>query len=189
MNYDDESAALAHQQETERRRYEDACNTHFHNQLHGVFMPSIDSLVPSKSNYLKKEDVGTGGRNLTIASFDQEEIGQDGEKELKLIVRWQQQDYLPMVVNKENASRLKMTLKTDDTDQMIGKTVNVYHDEFVSFGGKQVGGLRIRPPAHAAAQQQLRSPAPQQRRAAPPQQEDMGPESPPIEAYGNEVPY
>lgn len=186
MNYDDESAALAYQQETERRRYEDSFA--FNHTTQGKFMPSIDSMVPSKSNYLKKEDVGTGGRNLTIASFDQEEIGQDGEKELKLIVRWQQQDFLPMVVNKENASRLKMTLKTDDTDQMIGKTVNVYHDEFVSFGGKQVGGLRIRPPAHAAAQQQLRSPAPQQRRAAPPSEPDA-PESPPLEAYRNDIPY
>jgi hypothetical protein len=82
-----------------------------------------------------------------------------------------------------------MTLKTDDTDVMVGQTVNVYHDPFVSFGGKQVGGLRIRPPAHAAAQQQMRRPSPParpaQRQAAPSGYADE--EAPPLDAYADEA--
>lgn len=133
-------------------------------------MPSIDSMVTSKSSFLRKEDVGETGVNLAIKAFKQEQVGQGEESELKFVIQWTNPQFKPMVLNKENASRLKMVFKTDDTDQMIGKVVNVYSDPFVAFGGKTVGGLRIR---SAQAQQGN----------APRQQADMGPETPPLDAY------
>lgn len=144
----------------------------------------IGDMTPTKSKFLTKEDVGEAGKNLTIAGFEQQEVGFEGDKELKYVVIWNQADYKPMVLNKENGNRLKMIAKTDDTDAMIGLTVNVYNDPFVSFGGEVKGGVRIRAAAQAALRPQQRpaqKPAP--RPAAP---TDMGPESPPLEAYADE---
>ena len=144
----------------------------------------IDDMVPSKSNFLTKEDVGEEGVNLTIAKFKQEEVGFENDKELKFCIYWVDPNFKPMVLNKENATRLKMICKTDDTDQMIGKTVNVYNDPFVKFGKELKGGIRIRPVQHAEYAAQNPRPAP----AAP--EPGMGQPTPPIEAYNeSDVPW
>lgn len=147
-------------------------------------MGKIDEMVPSKSKFLTKDDVGETGKNLTIGAFEQQEVGTENQKELKFVIIWQQADWKPMVLNKQNANRLKLIAKTDDTDAMIGLTVNVFNDPFVEFGGKITGGVRIRAAAQAA-------PRPQQRPAQKPAPRpaasvDMGPESPPLEAYAGE---
>lgn len=135
---------------------------------------SIDDLVPSKSNFLKKEDVSEAGKNLTIASFANMEVGMDGSKETKFCIVWQQQDYKPMIVNRENANRLKVIFKTDDVTKMVGKTICVYSDPMVGFGGKIVGGLRLRPAATTA----------QRSKAAPaPAAEDPNDDLPPADSY------
>lgn len=139
----------------------------------------IDSLVPSKSSFLSKDDVGTEGRNLTIAAFSQHEVKSDNTSEMKWTVEWRE-DYKPMVLNKENTSRLKMIFKTSDTDQMIGKAVNVYNDEFVTFAGKVTGGIRLRPASNGA---------PQQQQARPSQQAEPWGPTPPVDAYKDEVPW
>lgn len=145
-------------------------------------MPSIDSLVKNTSKFLTKEDCGEAGRNLTIFRFAQQQVGKDGEQEMKYTIEWQERDVKPMVLNKENATRLKMIAKSDDTDQMTGIVVNVYSDPFVQYGGKAVGGLRIRPPAHAEYAN-TRKPAPTKAAARDVEPEDDGPPSPPLEAY------
>lgn len=146
---------------------------------------NIDEMVPTKSRFLTKEDVGEQGKNLTIKQFTPTEVGQ--EKEARYVIEWHEADFKPMVLNKENSSRLKMIFKTADTNQMCGMKVNVYNDPFVSFGGEVVGGIRLRP-VPATAAQSLQPPQqrpPQQRRpAAPPPQDDgMGPPNPPLDAY------
>jgi len=149
---------------------------------------NIDDMIPKKSNFLTKEDVGEQGRNLTIKAFSQTEVGQ--EKEVRYVIEWSEQDFKPMVLNKENGSRLKMIFKTGESGQMIGKQVNVYCDPFVSFGGEIKGGIRLRPVATAAAANALppRRPAPAQKAAVV---EEDGPwqPSPPPEAYEKDVPF
>lgn len=137
-------------------------------------MSNIDDLVPSKSNFLTKEDVGEQGVDLAIKKFEQQEVGFEDDKEMKYVIVWTNSDYKPMVLNRENASRLKMIAKSDDTDDMIGMTVNVYCDPFVSFGKKVVGGLRLRPAFN-------------QRTGRQPQQKEDGPPTPPAEAYEDEA--
>lgn len=155
-------------------------------------MPKIDEMVPSKSNFLTKEDVTETGRNLTIGRFEQQEVGIDNNKELRFVIVWQQADYKPMVLNKENANRLKVIFKTDDTDQMIGKTINVYADPMVSFGGKIVGGIRVRAAAQRQAQARpaARQPQRSQERSGA-VGDDPNDELPPLEAYDDtqEVPF
>jgi hypothetical protein len=136
-------------------------------------MPNLDDMVPTKSRFLTKEEVGEQGKNLTIRAFSQAELDKDGQKESRYVIEWIE-DFKPMVLNKENASRLKMIFKTSDSDALIGKMVNVYNDPFVSFGGEIKGGIRLRPPAHAAAQAQM---APRQQPAPQPQQRKPAPDS------------
>lgn len=152
-------------------------------------MPRIDDMIPSKTNFMRKEDVGDAGKDLAISHFDYQEVGQGEDKETKLVVHWTDKNYKPMVVNKENGSRLKMALKTDDSEQMIGRVVNVYSDPYVAFGGKTVGGLRIRPAKSAPISAQTRSALNPPRAPAREPGEDDGPPTPPAEAYDNDPPW
>ena len=43
-------------------------------------MTDLDELVPSKSEYLAKEDVGVSGRDLTIQRFTREMVGKNKEE-------------------------------------------------------------------------------------------------------------
>jgi len=106
-------------------------------------MGSLDALVPSTSNYLAKEDVGEAGQNLTIAGFDRTTVGQGADADERAIMSFQE-DVKPMVLNKTNKNRLKHFLGTDDTDEIIGRVVNVYNDPTVEYGGEMTGGIRIR---------------------------------------------
>lgn len=117
----------------------------------------LDELVKSNSKYLQKEDVGTSGRNLTIRGFKRVVVEADGEEEEKVAMFFTDDNLKPMLLNVTNKNRLKIATGAKTTDDVKGKTINVYNDPYVEFGGKVVGGLRIReaqagaPPAPPAA--------------------------------------
>lgn len=100
---------------------------------------NILDMIPSKSEYLQKGDVGESGRDLTVAGFKRTEI--DGEK--KVLLLFAEEGFKPLVLNKINAQRLVAVTGSSDTDSVKGKKINVYVDPMVEFGGKIVGGLRI----------------------------------------------
>ena len=103
----------------------------------------LDSLVPSESKYLSKEDVGEEGMNLTIAGFKIDTVGQGENADQRCIMGFVE-DVKPMVVNKTNMRRIKHITGAETTGQARNKKINVYSDPLVEFGGKLVGGLRIR---------------------------------------------
>ena len=105
----------------------------------------LDSLVPTKSDYLSKDDVGEQGMNLTIAGFKMETVGQGAEADERCVMAFQEADTKPMIVNKTNLNRIKHITGAETTGQVRGKTINVYNDPMVEFGGKLTGGIRIRP--------------------------------------------
>lgn len=109
----------------------------------------LDSLVPSESKYLAKEDVGEAGMNLTIAGFKIDTVGQGENADQRCIMGFVE-DVKPMVVNKTNMRRIKHITGAETTGQARGKKINVYSDPLVEFGGKLVGGLRIRQAAEQA---------------------------------------
>ena len=108
---------------------------------------SLDSLVPTKSEYLTKDDVGEQGLNLTINGFSMAEVGQGQDADQRCILHFNEADTKPMVVNKTNMNRIKHITGAETTGQARGKRVNVYNDPMVEFGGKLTGGIRIRPEA------------------------------------------
>lgn len=106
---------------------------------------SFDELVPTNSKYLKQGDVGEAGVILTVRGFKQESLeADDGSKEDKIVLYFMEQDYKPMVLNKTNAQLLALATGAKVAGDAKGKTIIVYADPSVGFGGKMTGGLRIR---------------------------------------------
>lgn len=105
------------------------------------------------ANFLKKEDVPHPTRAV-IKSVTMEEVTGDSGKEMKATLHFQG-DIKPMILNKGNATTISETYG-DDSDAWLGKTIEVFADPGVMFGGKKVGGLRVRVPS----QQQQHTPAP-----------------------------
>lgn len=97
------------------------------------------------SQYMGKEDI-TGPTVLTINDAYQEEVSSDGGKELKLIIKWREPDQKPLIMNNTNWMVCEDAYGLN-TDMWLGKQVEVYIDPSVMFGGKRVGGLRLRVPS------------------------------------------
>src|SRR4051812_605670 len=104
----------------------------------------VSQLFPSK--YLKKEDVPSPV-TLTIQKFAMETIKGDKGEETKPVIHFMG-GAKPMVVNTGNATLLDELY--GDTDNWAGKQITVYTDPNVMFGGKRIGGLRLRKPEEQA---------------------------------------
>lgn len=133
-HWEDDANAAWHQHQMEQQRF-------INDRKHTM---KISELVPTNSQFLTKDDVGTGGKNLTISGFKRVSVKSDGGEEQKVAVLWEQSDYKPFLLNKTNSQLLEVVLDVEDTADAKGKVVNVYHDRTISFGGKVVGGLRVR---------------------------------------------
>lgn len=107
--------------------------------------------IQTNSSYLSKSDLGEDkaaqkqGRVLTISSFDDEEI--DGETKC---IMYFDENVKPMVLNNTNQGILGALFddsfdgsKWDET-LCINKKITVFVDPTISFGGKVVGGMRVR---------------------------------------------
>jgi len=95
------------------------------------------------SKYIKKEDVDNG-KTVTIVSLDQQDVSMENEPEsLKWTMRVKEFDK-GMVLNWTNIQLIAKALGTDETDEWVGKQIELYNDPNVSFGGKLIGGIRVR---------------------------------------------
>ncbi len=105
---------------------------------------TFSELVPTKSDFLKKEDVGEGGLIVTIKGFTRETLKSDsGADEEKTVMHFVE-ELKPMVLNATNAQLIPVCTGAQTAGQAKGKKIIVYNDPTVSFGGKITGGLRIR---------------------------------------------
>lgn len=107
---------------------------------------SFDKLVPKNSRFLSKEDVGEDGLILTIKEFKTDIIknADDGTEQEKVVMHFQEADVKPMVLNQINSQLLKQITRARTAGEAKGKQIVVYNDPSVSFGGKVMGGLRIK---------------------------------------------
>ena len=104
------------------------------------------------SKFLKQSDF-PDDQICTIRGIKQENVGRDDAPAPEM--RWTlyfREHEKPMVLN-VTAIRVLEQAFGDESDDWKGKQVTVYVDPNVSFQGKVVGGLRLRPvkPAKAAA--------------------------------------
>jgi hypothetical protein len=123
-------------------------------------MPRTSEMRESK--FLKQTDVGAG-MLMTVESCEQHNVAMQGaEPEMKWCLTFAESDK-PLVLNSTNIQLCERVFGSDDTDQWIGKKVVLYTDPNVSFGGKVVGGIRVRapkPPKAAAPAKPAPVPAP-----------------------------
>ena len=97
-----------------------------------------------QSKYLARNDVGSG-LDVTIKGIDQANVAMEGEPpEMKYVLHFAE-PIKPMVLNSTNAQLIALALKSEETDEWIGRKICLYDDPTVSFGGKLVGGVRCRP--------------------------------------------
>lgn len=106
-------------------------------------MPKISEMRESK--FLKKEDVGKGVL-ATIAGCDQMNVAMEGAgQELKWCLHFRELEK-PLVLNSTNIQLCAQICGSEDTDDWKGKPIVLYTDPNVSYGGKLVGGIRVRAP-------------------------------------------
>lgn len=101
-------------------------------------MAKVSDMIQSK--FLRKEDFEED-RVLTIKGVKLEDMpGDDGQQKWVLYFR---EEPKGMALNITTIRVLEQAYG-GDSDQWIGNKVKVYVDPNVSFGGKIVGGLRLR---------------------------------------------
>lgn len=103
-----------------------------------------------ESKFLKRADVGEGVL-VTIRNLTQENVGKEGQDEdMKWAMHFTELDK-PLILNSTNAQIIAQILKSEETDDWTGRQVVLYDDPSVSYGGKLVGGIRVRAPRGQAA--------------------------------------
>lgn len=106
-------------------------------------MPKVSEMRESK--FLKQSDVGAGVL-VTITGCEQHNVAMQGaDPENKWCLTFQELEK-PLVLNGINAQLCEKICGSDDTDDWTGHKVVLYTDPTVAFGGKVVGGIRVRAP-------------------------------------------
>lgn len=101
------------------------------------------------TKYLSKEDIKAPTIGV-IARVVNETLGQGDDQEIKPVMYFSGGVDKPMVVNATNWINVE-SVYGDESDNWIGKQIEVWVDPSVSFGGKRIGGLRLRAPAQHSA--------------------------------------
>ncbi len=105
-------------------------------------MPRICDMIPS--NYLKQADFDQNGTIVSVKGLEQKNVAQDDqEPDLKWCIFFTEFDK-PMVLNTTNINAMAEACDSDNSDDWMGQEVVVYVDAKINFGGKRVGGLRVR---------------------------------------------
>lgn len=124
------------------------------------------------SKFLKKEDLGIQGANVTIKGIASEDISlNDKPEDLKYVIYFNE-FVKGMIINWTNTQLAAQFLGTEETDEWMGKMINIYEDPTITFGGKLVGGIRVRAAINyqQAQPQSIPATAPQQMQPVPQQQ-------------------
>lgn len=104
----------------------------------------LTDLVPKNSDYLTKDDTTPEGRILTVSGFRRVTLrGDNGADEQRVVLTFSE-NVKPMVLNRSNAELLELATGESTTEGVRGKRICVYRDDSVMYGGRRVGGLRIR---------------------------------------------
>lgn len=113
------------------------------------------------SRYMGKDDI-VPGRILTIHSVVPEGVESDGDVKQKVVMYFIENDAKPWIVNAGNWMTIEDAYG-EESDHWSGKTIELFVDPTVMFGGKRVGGVRVRIPtaSQPAGQKQRNHPQPQ----------------------------
>lgn len=126
-----------------------------------------------ESKFLKKEDCNPPIL-VTIKHLTQENMAMEGDPaEMKWCI-WFNESSKPMSLNSVNSQLIAQITRSEETDDWPGHKIVLYNDPSVSYGGKLIGGIRVRAPRNQQpAKQPVQStPMPHvERTAAAPEEE------------------
>ncbi len=112
-----------------------------------------------QSKFLARADVSRPIL-VTIKSIHEENVAKEGEPvEMKYALTFSNCEK-PLILNTTNAQVIAQILASEETDTWTGKQIVLYDDPNVSFGGRLVGGIRVRAPRIKAAAAPAPAPAP-----------------------------
>lgn len=136
-------------------------------------MPHINDLVQSR--YLSKSDCAKPIL-VTIGGYAQVNVALENDPEkLRWVLNFHEIDK-PFVLNTTNGQLIAQATGSEDFDGWIGKQIVIFNDPAIMFGGKMIGGLRVRAPKRPAGAPIAAQPAKPVPAAAPP--EDDGSDVP-----------
>ena len=99
--------------------------------------------IISTGKYLKREHVTEEGSTHKVVSCTEEPINlSDGGSEMKWILTLE--NLKPIVLNATNIRRCVAAFNTSETNDWVGRSIVCYDDPEIEFGGRQVGGIRLR---------------------------------------------
>ena len=99
--------------------------------------------IISTGKYLKREHVTEEGSTHKVVSCTEEPINlSDGGSEMKWILTLE--NLKPIVLNSTNIRRCIAAFGTSETNDWVGRPIVCYDDPEIEFGGRQVGGIRLR---------------------------------------------
>jgi hypothetical protein len=97
-------------------------------------------------SYIKAEDLQGRAHTVSVESVTKEDVGKDGNKEMKLIARFVGKDKA-LILNRTNAESFEHAFQTSDYESWRGPLV-LYPDTTL-YGGKRVACIRVRPAAQS----------------------------------------
>jgi hypothetical protein len=95
------------------------------------------------SRYLTKDDVDPPV-NVMIKAVAKENVAMEGEEPREKYVMFFHGNPKGIVLNMTNGMLLEEITGSDNSDDWIGRKIQLYNDPTIMFGGKRVGGIRIR---------------------------------------------
>jgi hypothetical protein len=120
-------------------------------------MPKIGQMTPSK--FLKKDDFPEAGKVVTFQRFVKENVARDNEPPEHKWVCYFAGEEKGLVMNSTNLQRAARAMGSEDTDDWIGRQIVAFCDPDIEFGGKLVGGIRLRAVKPSAGAQKAREQA------------------------------
>jgi len=100
------------------------------------------------SKWLNKTDI-QHPTQAVIARVEMQEVGFEDDKENKPVMTFRGGHIKPMTLNAGNWDTLEQAYG-HNSDEWIGKPVEIFIDPDVKYAGKKVGGLRVRLPSAPA---------------------------------------
>ena len=93
--------------------------------------------------FLKKDDCSEEGELHTITEVVEENVApEDKNEDIKWVMHFE--DAKPLILNATNINRCTQAFGTNQSEAWAGKQIIVYADPDIEFGGKIVGGVRLR---------------------------------------------
>ena len=101
------------------------------------------------SKWLTQDDIGAGERTLTIKKVQIETVGTEEDADEKPVMHFFEVEK-GLAVNATNWDVIA-ELYGDESDHWQNKVITLYVDPTIKFGGKKVGGIRVKGMAAAMA--------------------------------------